>query len=244
MVDLKALGELDEVQEALKPGSASLSWFTNTSKFRKWWQEEDKCECIWYPITTETALHKHENIIPTLYYHILQQPGANEPQTLVFYIRFPENQIYSRPARLEDIFTSLISQVLVTYSDVCRTLLSLPRGDREGLKKLFEGSSNISEEDILDLFLACLRMIDAEHGLPTSSSKKKIIILENARSTVQIAACKLAFRVARLAQSTRLLMSSNNGQFGVREAESWHDQRIDERTEYSGRRITLSWEVS
>lgn len=245
--DFNNLRELPEVQDALRSDSNSLAWFTNTSAYQRWLQEEEETEYIWYPVTHDSASHRHQNVVAALCYHILQQdaPGGH-PTEHIFYVRFSnmkaiqntESSITAtRLVQLKDIFANLVSQVLVTYDDMRKTILSFPRPYRNWLRQLFNESQSVDEENLVDLLLACLSQMDVLDKMQAKFQKPIIIALENAEDAMQVTASKLAFKVAHLSGNTRLLVSSKSGDVG--EIESWRGHKIDESTECTGRPMFL-----
>ena len=238
------LRELQEVQEALESGSNSLAWLMNTSEYQRWLGGEEENEYIWYRITDNSALYGHQNVVAALCHHFLQQYDTVHSICDIFYVRFSgtkgiheaESSITAaRLVQLEDIFANLVSQVLVTYDDMRKSILSFPRPYRNLLRQLFNKTQSIGNEDLVDLLLACLRQTDGLDEMQVKTRKPKIIVLENVENSVQITASKLAFKVARLSENTRLLVSSKSGDVG--EIESWRGHKIDESTECTGRLV-------
>lgn len=244
--EFQSLRELKEVQDALEPSSSSLAWFTNTSNYQRWRIRfgEDP-GYIWYPITDDSAFHGHENILPAISHHLQQWYDTREHLVHIFYIRFPsakesekaqseEVESTFTTMRLEDIFANLVSQVLVTYNDVRRSILSLSRSYRNLLRDLFQEKKDIGREDLVDILLACLRELALAVGAakPHVKHLALVLVLENVQDVAQLTASNLLLKVVRLSTATRLLVSSTNGDMQL--ADSWRDHKIDESTECTG----------
>jgi hypothetical protein len=244
--EFQSLQELKEVQDALEPSSSSLAWFTNTSEYQRWLVRNDEDPgYIWYPITDNSAFHGHENILPAISHHLPQEYDAREHLVHVFYIRFPsvkesekaqseEAESTFTTVRLENIFANLVSQVLVTYNDVRRSILSLSRSYRNLLRDLFQEKKDIGREDLVDILLACLRELALAVGAakPHVKHLALVLVLENVQDVAQLTASNLLLKVVRLSTATRLLVSSTNGDMQL--ADSWRDHKIDESTECTG----------
>jgi hypothetical protein len=243
----QSLRKLEEVQEALKPSSDSLAWFTNNTKYRRWLQREEEAEYIWYPITDDSASLGHKNIAAAVSHHILEDCNTKDgPTSHILYVGNPTTHPGSvtaaaRSFHLSTAFVSLVSQVLVTYDDIRRSILSFPRPSRNLLKHLFTPGSDIPDEDMVDLLLACLHEMANLDGVRDQRQREVIIVIEHSQRKIGDSACKLAFKVARLSGNARLLVSSHGTEVG--RLDSWEGLRIDESTEYTGMLAYASPEV-
>jgi hypothetical protein len=238
----QSLRKLKEVQEALKPNSESLAWFTNNTKYRRWLKREEGAEYIWYPIRNDSASLGHTHIAAAVSHHILEKcnPEAG-PTSYVLYVGNPTTKLVIHPGtvttmarslHLATTFASLVSQVLVTFDDMRRSILSFPRPSRKLLKKLFTPDSDISDEEMVDLLLACIHAmvnLDDERDQP---HRNVIVVIEHSQKGIGESACKLAFKVARLSGNARLLVSSQSSEVG--RIGPWEGLKIDESTEYNG----------
>jgi hypothetical protein len=234
----QSLQKLEEVQEALKPSSDSLAWFTNTTKYRRWLKREEEAEYIWYPISEDSASLGHKDIAAAVSHHILEDCNKKDgPTSHILYVGNPTTHLGSvtaaaRSFHLATTFVSLVSQVLVTYDDIRRTILSFPRPSRNLLKNLFTPGSDISDEEMADLLLACLHEMANLDGVGDQRQREVIIVIEHSQKKIGEPACKLAFKVARLSGNARLLVSSHSSEVG--RLASWEGLRIDESTECTG----------
>jgi hypothetical protein len=97
---------------------------------------------------------------------------------------------------------------------------------------LFTPGSDISDEEMADLLLACLHEMANLDGVGDQRQREVIIVIEHSQKKIGEPVCKLAFKVARLSGNARLLVSSHSSEVGI--LAPWEGLRIDESTECTG----------
>jgi hypothetical protein len=150
-------GTLKEVQEACAPDSDSLAWFTNTHAYQGW--QKGWIPLIYYPITPDSASKGHDTIVAALSHHLRTRFASKTERVCnIFYFK-PDitnsgNETY--PAlNYEEMFRSLISQVLMTYGCMEDTLLSVKTSflaDLRKLRLLLTTDQILSLDDLLFLW--------------------------------------------------------------------------------------------
>ncbi|KAG4428205.1 hypothetical protein IFR05_016312 [Cadophora sp. M221] len=181
---------------ALNGDHPDLCWFTNTSLYQKWLRKDDDAKYIWYPITSKSRELCHESIASKVYQTLqgsFPNKGAHKKSQGI-YLHFSNTSdpicTPARPGSLPGIFRSLVSQILITYSDMRAAILKLSKAYRSLLRQLYRTDLEIEKEDLVDLLLACLRLKDILDSTGEETAVQWFIVLEKAQEPTAVLASR------------------------------------------------------